>query len=183
MKLPRLWKRRLTALSIAAFAGCFSASAQRQQPPLSASASPVRAVVTQYCVACHNEKLKVGGLVLDTIAADNITQHPEEWEKVIRKLRGHYMPPPGLPRPDDRTYDTVVASLVNALDSAAAAKPNPGRTDPVRRLTRTEYQNAIRDLLAVEIDAAAVLPPDESSHGFAASPRRDKRRAGRFSPS
>jgi hypothetical protein len=190
MTLRRLSKCRLTVLSMAAVVGCFSAYAQRQQsapgvrpaaglpirpqaatrqtsPGASApSASPVRAVVNQYCVSCHNEKLKVGGLVLDTIAADSISQHPEEWEKVIRKLRGHYMPPPGLPRPDDRTYDTVVASLVTALDSSAAAKPNPGRTDTVRRLTRTEYQNSVRDLLAIDVDVTSLLPNDESSHGF-----------------
>ena len=85
---------------------------------------------------------------------------------MIRKLRGHYMPPPGSPRPDDQTYNAVVSSLVKELDSAAAAQPNPGRTGSVRRLTRTEYQNAIRDLLGVEVDVTPLLPADESSHGF-----------------
>ena len=130
------------------------------------SAPSHAALVNQYCVACHNSKLKVGGLALDAIATDSVTQHPEEWEKVVRKLSRHYMPPPGSPRPDDRTYDAIVSSLVKQLDDAAAAQPNPGRAGSVRRLTRTEYQNAIRDLLGVEIDATPLLPADESSRGF-----------------
>src|ERR1700682_5015417 len=115
---------------------CLAADAQ--QPP-SAGAAPSsslhRSVVTQYCIACHNSKLKVGGLALDGISAESVSEHPQEWEKVIRKLRGHYMPPPGSPRPDDQTYTAVVSSLVKELDSAAAAAPNPGRTASVRRLT------------------------------------------------
>jgi hypothetical protein len=127
---------------------------------------PERAVVNQYCVGCHSAKVKAGALALDTIAAENVSQHTDAWEKVVRKLRARYMPPAGLPRPDERTYDAVVASLETSLDAAAAAKPNPGRTDTFRRLNRTEYQNAIRDLLAVELDCAPLLPSDESSHGF-----------------
>ncbi len=141
-------------------AGGLLASAQPPAPNV------YTAVVNQYCLTCHNSKLKVGGLALDAINSESVSQHPQEWEKVVRKLRGQYMPPPGLPRPDDRTYKAVVASLVKELDSAAAAKPNPGRTGAVRRLTRTEYQNAIRDLLGVEVDITPLLPADESSHGF-----------------
>ncbi len=141
-----------------AMAGSFPAYAQ--------TPAPHTAVVNQYCVSCHNSKLKVGGLALDAISADSVTQHPEEWEKVLRKLSRHYMPPPGSPRPDDRTYNTVVSSLVKQLDDAAAAKPNPGRAGSIRRLTRTEYQNAIRDLLGVEVDVTPLLPADESSRGF-----------------
>ena len=125
-----------------------------------------RAVFTQYCVGCHNEKLKTAGLALDTLSAENIDQHPEVWEKVVRKLGGRYMPPVGLPRPDEPTYNALVSKLERSLDSAAEAKPNPGRTDTFRRLNRTEYHNAIRDLLAVEVDVAPLLPSDESSHGF-----------------
>src|SRR5690242_21354019 len=76
------------------------------------------------------------------------------------------MPPAGLPRPDERTYDALVAGLENALDSAAAANPNPGRTDTFRRLNRTEYHNSIRDLLALDVDVSELLPADESSYGF-----------------
>jgi len=139
--------------------------ANAQQPPASSS-SVHTAVVNQYCLSCHNSKLKVGGLALDAINSESVSQHPQEWEKVIRKLRGQYMPPTGLPRPDDQTYKAVVSSLVKELDGVGAAKPNPGRTAAVRRLTRTEYQNAIRDLLGVDVDITPLLPADESSHGF-----------------
>src|SRR5437899_9522377 len=95
-----------------------------------------------------------------------MSQHPEEWEEADRKLRARHMPPPGLPRPDERTYDVLVSSLETSLDSAAAGHPNPGRTDTFRRLNRTEYQNSIRDLLALDVDVSELLPSDDSSHGF-----------------
>lgn len=128
--------------------------------------TPEIPVIKQYCIGCHNQKLKTGGLALDTVSAQNVDQNPEIWEKVVRKLGGRYMPPVGLPRPDEATYKALISRLESSLDSAAAAKPNPGRTDTFRRLNRTEYQNAIRDLLAVEVDAAPLLPTDEASHGF-----------------
>src|SRR5437879_2970191 len=87
---------------------------------------PERTVIDQYCVGCHNTKAKIGGLALDTLNADNPTQNPEAWEKVIRKLRVRYMPPLGLPRPDEKTYNSLVSSLESALDRA---QPDPGRTD------------------------------------------------------
>ena len=96
----------------------------------------------------------------------NPAQHPETWEKVVRKLSARYMPPAGAPRPDEGTYTSLVSALEASLDSVAKASPNPGRTDTFRRLNRTEYQNAIRDLLAVDVDVTALLPNDESSHGF-----------------
>jgi len=132
------------------------------QQPLTAE----RSVINQYCVGCHNAKLKTAGLALDTISAENVDQHPEIWEKVVRKLDGRYMPPIGLPRPNEAGYNALVSKLERALDSAAEAKPNPGRSDTFRRLNRTEYQNAIRDLLGLEYDVAPLLPSDESSHGF-----------------
>jgi len=76
------------------------------------------------------------------------------------------MPPLGLPRPDDKAYDSLAAYLEHSLDRAAAAKPDPGRTDSMRRLNRTEYHNAVRDLLAVDVDLSALIPPDDSGHGF-----------------
>src|SRR5882724_1102333 len=127
---------------------------------------PERTLVDQYCVGCHGGKVKAAGLALDAIRAESVNQHPEAWEKVVQKLRARYMPPAGLPRPDERAYDAAVSSLEASLDNVAAARPNPGRTDTFRRLNRTEYQNAIRDLLALEVDVAALLPSDESSHGF-----------------
>ena len=139
---------------------------------LPAAAPPVArdgahlAFIDEYCLSCHDEDKKKADLALDTIAAQDVTRHPEVWEKVVRKLRARQMPPIGRPRPDDATYDAVIASLETSLDRAASAHPNPGRTATIRRLTRTEYQNAIRDLLAYEGDVAALLPADESSYGF-----------------
>ncbi|HMC65182.1 MAG TPA: DUF1592 domain-containing protein [Gemmataceae bacterium] len=130
------------------------------------SVSPERAFVNRYCAGCHSSPVKAAGLELDMISAQDVSRHPEVWEKVVRKLRVRYMPPAGMPRPDERTYDDVVSSLETSLDRAAAAKPNPGRTDTFRRLNRTEYQNAIRDLLAINLDVASLLPGDESSYGF-----------------
>ncbi len=130
------------------------------------AAPPDRATVNRYCAACHGGEQKAGGLTFDSIIADDVAQHTETWEKVVRKMRARMMPPPGLPRPDERTYNTLIASLETSLNNAAAAHPNPGRTDTFRRLNRTEYHNAIRDLLAVDLDVSSLLPNDESSHGF-----------------
>ncbi len=133
-----------------------------QSPP----DTSVSTVVNQYCVGCHNSKVKAGSFVLDSILTAPIGQHSDAWEKVVRKLRVRHMPPMGMPRPDERTYDAVVGSLAAQLDTAAAAHPEPGRTDTFRRLNRTEYQNAIRDLLAVDLDVASILPGDEAGYGF-----------------
>jgi hypothetical protein len=132
----------------------------------SPAGAPASSLVNQFCVACHNSTTRTGGLALDTPALNNVEQHPEVWEKVVRRIRARQMPPAGMPRPDEGDYDAWVSSLEASLDRAAALRPNPGRTDTFRRLNRTEYQNAIRDLLAVDVDVAALLPGDESSHGF-----------------
>ncbi|MDA1274916.1 MAG: DUF1592 domain-containing protein [Verrucomicrobia bacterium] len=123
-------------------------------------------MVSEYCFDCHDGEMKKGGLDLESISLDDVTQHPETWEAVVRKLRARQMPPEGKKRPEESAYVSVLSSLESSLDRAAAEHPNPGRTDTFRRLTRTEYQNAIRDLLALDIDAAALLPKDEASHGF-----------------
>ena len=128
-------------------------------------ASP-RALVEQYCLDCHDNGSKKSDLSLEAIMASDIATHASAWEKVVKKLRTRQMPPVGEPRPDDATYEAIVTSLETALDRAAAAHPNPGRTATIRRLTRTEYRNAIRDLLAVDVDVSALLPADESSYGF-----------------
>lgn len=130
------------------------------------AATPPPAPVAKFCSGCHNSKVKTAGLALDTIASDDVTAHSAEWEKVARRLRGRTMPPAGLPRPDEATYRSMVSTLETALDNAAAAKPNPGRTDTFRRLNRTEYRHAIRDLLALDVDVSSLLPADESSRGF-----------------
>src|SRR5438874_7723558 len=157
--------------SVATFllASGFLLTLDAQQPPASPPPAPAAAhktFVTRYCASCHNDRLKRGGLTLDAAVSQDIGQTPEVWEKVVRKVRARQMPPIGLPRPDEAAYNAEIATLETALDRAAAASPNPGRTATLRRLTRTEYQNAIRDLLALDIDVASLLPPDESSYGF-----------------
>jgi Protein of unknown function (DUF1592)/Protein of unknown function (DUF1588)/Protein of unknown function (DUF1585)/Protein of unknown function (DUF1587)/Protein of unknown function (DUF1595)/Cytochrome C oxidase, cbb3-type, subunit III len=165
--------RRRVAISAGAAGLVFAAALLvALEARLPAAAPPVapgaahRALIDEYCLSCHDTDKKKAELALDTIAADDVTRHPDVWEKVIRKLRARQMPPIGKPRPDDATYDAVIASLEASLDRAASARPTPGRTATIRRLTRTEYQNAIRDLLAVDVDAASMLPADESSYGF-----------------
>lgn len=103
---------------------------------------------------------------MKTIGVANPGDSPETWEKVVSKLRHRHMPPPGLPRPDEQTYDSIISSLVNSLDREMAITPNPGRTASFRRLNRTEYRNAIRDLIGVDLDVSSLLPHDETGHGF-----------------
>src|SRR2546425_1942154 len=133
-------------------AGGFMFTLEAQQPPagLALPADAPRDVINRYCVSCHNDRLKRGGLALDIVAAHEVGQNPDVWEKVLRKVRARQMPPIGLPRPDEATYDAAIVSLETSLDRAAATHPNPGRTESLRRLNRTEYQNTIRDLLALE---------------------------------
>ena len=139
----------------------------RQQTVTSPSAaSPHRATLDRYCVTCHNGRVKTGGLALDALDVSQVASDPATWEKVVRKLRGRMMPPSGLPRPDEATYDALATSLENALDSAVKQHPNPGRTETFRRLSRVEYQHAIRDILDLDVDVSALLPKDDASHGF-----------------
>lgn len=144
-----------------------SAAAQSQSSPNGVrSITPQRALINRYCVVCHNAKLKTAGLSLDIVDVDNVAKAPEVWEKVLRKVSARFMPPVGLPRPDEKSYIALAAYLGTGLDRASAANPNPGRTDSFRRLNRTEYKNAIRDLLALDIDVTTLLPADNSSYGF-----------------
>src|SRR4051794_7077642 len=143
-------------------------SAQQNQAA-SAGSAPVssqRQFVARYCVTCHNQRLKTGGLSLSEADPAKPGAQSEVWEKVVRKLRTGAMPPPNVPQPSNADRLAALTFLETSLDAASAAKPNPGRTDTLRRLNRTEYQNAIRDLLALDIDAASLLPADESGHGF-----------------
>ena len=133
---------------------------------LAVSAEPERSLIGKFCVSCHDADEPKGGLNLAAVMADNVDRHPLVWEKVVRRLRARQMPPAGELRPSEATYAAVVTQLENALDQAAATKPNPGRTETLRRMNRTEYQNAIRDLLALDVYAATWLPADEVSHGF-----------------
>jgi hypothetical protein len=134
--------------------------------PARAAAISDRAVLDKYCVTCHNRKSKTAGLMLDALDIDRVGADAEVWEKVAHKLRAHEMPPPSAPRPDDVTYAAVAASVEAALDGAAASRPNPGRV-PIHRLNRAEYTNAVRDLLALEIDGRTLLPADDADQqGF-----------------
>src|SRR5579862_1011370 len=137
---------------------------ERPSPPVPSSAktpADFRPVIDKFCVSCHNQRLETGGLALDKLDMGNIEADGEVWEKVIRKLQVGLMPPPGLPRPDRTNTDALVAFLETNLDKAALAHPNPGRA-LLHRVNRAEYANAIRDLLALDIDVTSLLPPDDS---------------------
>jgi hypothetical protein len=124
-----------------------------------------RAVLDKYCVTCHNDKSKAAGLAFHQLDLARVSDNAEVWEKVVRKVRVGMMPPPDAPHPDDVARRALVSRLETMLDRAASAKPNPGRP-LAHRLNRAEYANAVRDLLAVEVDSGALLPPDDSAYGF-----------------
>ena len=126
----------------------------------------VRAVIDRYCLSCHNERVKTADVSLQLGTANTPETNPDLWEKVVTKLSHRHMPPIGLPRPDEQTYNSVISSLTEGLDRAASARLNPGRTGTFRRLNRFEYHNAIRDILAVDYNVSSLLPNDETSHGF-----------------
>jgi Protein of unknown function (DUF1592)/Protein of unknown function (DUF1588)/Protein of unknown function (DUF1587)/Protein of unknown function (DUF1585)/Protein of unknown function (DUF1595)/Planctomycete cytochrome C len=130
-----------------------------------APASTYRATLDHYCVTCHNQRLKTAGLTLDTVDLAQVPAQAEVWEKVVRKLRAGLMPPPGVRRPDPDTYRGLTSWLEGQLDATAETHPHPGRP-LLHRLNRSEYANAVRDLLALNIDAASLLPPDDSAFGF-----------------
>jgi hypothetical protein len=135
-------------------------------PVLSAASVPTsQAVLDKYCVTCHNEKLRTAGLAFDRLDVTSPSADAEVWEKVIVKLRAGSMPPPGRPRPDAATYRAVANSLETGIDRAWAARPNPGRINAVHRLNRAEYNNAIRDLFALDLDVKPLLPGDETADG------------------
>ena len=119
----------------------------------------------KYCFGCHNQKLKTAGLALDALDFDHLSANAETWEKVIGKLRAGSMPPPGRPRPDAATSHALAIALEQDIDRAWAARPNPGRIAAVHRLNRAEYNNAIRDLLALDVDVKPLLPGDETADG------------------
>jgi hypothetical protein len=130
------------------------------------AASPVVDLTTRYCVSCHNDRTKVANFSLQQVDPRQAAAAPDVWEKVVVKLRSRSMPPHGVRRPDNSTYDAAATWLERELDRAAAAKPDPGRPSGLHRLNRTEYANAVRDLLGLEVDAPSLLPPDTQAHGF-----------------
>jgi hypothetical protein len=131
-----------------------------------AAAQQQQALLKQYCVGCHSPQNKSGGLVLNPQDLSNLGAHAASYEKVVRKLRAGVMPPVGLPRPPKPEYDGLAAWLETGLDSSRAAHPNPGRTEALHRLNRAEYRNAVRDLLAIDVNTTELLPADDGSYGF-----------------
>jgi hypothetical protein len=143
-------------------------SARPQAPgPRSQGAAPQseQALVKQYCVSCHNARALTGGLSLEGLDPAAAASHSDVWEKVIMKLRGGMMPPVGMPRPDEPTLQGFAASLEQRIDAQALISPDPGHK-PIHRLNRTEYGNAVRDLLDLEVDVMDLLPADDESYGF-----------------
>jgi mono/diheme cytochrome c family protein len=139
---------------------------QAQGVQSTSSDAPGRVLLDKYCVSCHNERVKTANLMLDRADLSNPGANVEVWEKVMRKVHIGTMPPPNMPQPTQEDRRALLAWLETSLDAAAVAKPNPGRTETLRRLNRTEYRNAVRDLLSLDIDANSLLPADESGHGF-----------------
>jgi hypothetical protein len=159
---------RILLASALAFIAASWASLAGQQPNTAGSGlsrtatDGVSDISRTYCETCHNDRLKTGGLSLQGLPIDG---NAETWEKVIRKVRAGMMPPAAAKRPERAALDTFAGSIETAIDRAAAVSPNPGRA-PLHRMNRVEYENAIRDLLALDVDSSTLLPADDSSHGF-----------------
>jgi hypothetical protein len=150
------------AIVVAGFASLIVLSGRApsaQQPPAA------RAVLDKYCVTCHSDRLKTGGLTLASLDVEHPAVDAEIWEKAVRKLRAGLMPPAGAPRPDRATLDALRSSIETSIDRAALENPNSGAA-PLHRLNRTEYANVIRDLLAIDVDTSTLLPPDDSAEGL-----------------
>src|SRR5579871_1891852 len=133
--------------------------------PAAASAAALRAVLDEYCVTCHNDVFFTDNLSLEKLDLTQAGNHPELWEKVVRKLRAGMMPPPGQPRPPLAQYEALRDYLETEIDRKAVGHSNPG-TVLLHRLNRTEYAYAIRDLLDLDIDVTTLLPADDSARGF-----------------
>jgi hypothetical protein len=158
----------LTAAWVCALASVVTTADSAQTPQTSAATtkSPQRALLDRYCVGCHNQRTRTANLTLDVMDPANVAAHAAQWEEVVRKLRGGQMPPSTVPKPPDAARDGLIAFLETSLDAAAAADPNPGRTETFHRLNRAEYHNAVRDILGLDIDVSSLLPGDSASYGF-----------------
>jgi hypothetical protein len=155
---PRANNTLLLAGAVAWLAGC--------QPSREDLIAEHAATVERYCTSCHDDVERTAELSLESLSLETVAAHPAEWEKVVRKLKAGMMPPVGEPRPPTEASFQLATWLETELDAAAAANPNPGRTEPFHRLNRAEYRNAIRDLLQLEVEVAELLPADDSSYGF-----------------
>lgn len=165
--IPRPCGSRPSALTTATALLAASAALCAAPPPPPAATTPLApaAAFERYCTGCHNDKVKTANFSLNTIDFTRAARTAEPAEKALRKLHAGMMPPPGLPRPDAATSRAMIDLLESQIDRAAQLQPNPGRP-ALHRLNRTEYSNAVRDLLALQFDSTTVLPPDDMSHGF-----------------
>src|SRR5262249_17071874 len=145
---------------VSADSKAFSQSANQAAPQAESQWSTIE----NYCFGCHNEGVRAGNLFLEKLGAASVAQHPEIFEKVVRKLRGRQMPPPGMPQPSEEEVDALVGWLESTLDESG--KAHLAGHVPVQRLNRTEYANAVKDLLAVEIDPKQYLPAEIEVEGF-----------------
>ena len=150
-----------TALFVVMFSGL---SLRAQSTGNTTAANEHQLLLERYCITCHNEQLQTAGLNLNSLDVSDVAAHPEVWEKVVHRLRSRTMPPARRPRPDEHAYTALASWLETALDTAATVNPNPGRP-LLHRMNRTEYRNAVRDLLGVDADVSA-LPADDSAYGF-----------------
>ena len=158
----------LMALCLGSLPFSWSTHAAQQSAPTSPVATQ-KALLDRYCLTCHTQRLKERGTVpiaLDSLDLSQVGANAATWEKVVVKMRAGLMPPAGSPRPDKATHDAFASWLESELDRNGAAHPNPGRTEPFHRLNRAEYRNAIRDILDLDVDVAALLPADDVSYGF-----------------
>src|SRR5512142_2468086 len=158
----RLIKNSIPLIAAIGLIGVFNVPSASQAPD---PADAQLAIVKQYCQGCHNDKAKTGGVSFEGITAATIAQDPERFEKAVRKLRGRVMPPPGARQPDGKAVDSLVAFLEGSLDKIPT---QAYITDHVvlHRLNRKEYENAVRDLLLVDVNGADLLPPDDVAQGY-----------------
>jgi len=161
MKTIRNMKTSIPLIAIA-FAGILTAA-----PATVAPASPEAQIATmkQYCTGCHNDKAKIGGASFEGITAASIAKNPELFEKAVRKLQGHVMPPPNAKQPDSKAVDSLVAWLEDSLDKIPEEAQVPDKV-VLHRLNRKEYENAVRDLILVDVNGAEILPPDDTAQGY-----------------
>ena len=162
--MGKRWTACLVASAACRVASVALRAGEPQQPTASSppvAPSPHQATLDRYCVTCHNERVKAGGLALDTL---DVASDAATWEKVVRKLRGRMMPPAGLPRPDEATYDALARISKPRSTRCGTSESRSHRYVPP--LSRVEYQNAIRDILELDVDVSALLPKDDASHGF-----------------
>ena len=154
------------AVGTAAIWGALAAGAPTAAGQAGPAPDAPRQLLDRYCVACHNDRLETGGLSLEGVDVTDVAGDAALWEKVAAKLRAGAMPPQPRPRPEPAAYDAFRAWLETELDRAAAARPQPGRTEALHRLSRNEYRNVVRDLLGLDVDVSNLLPADDTSYGF-----------------